>query len=229
VALDFDLEPEFLELYERCRDQSMASIERMYALYQSVDHIVSTGLTGDFAECGVWRGGSVMMMALTLLQKGATDRQIWLYDTFDGMTAPTLDDVQAMSGEAASAILASNPRDDTNPFWGVAARRVVEANLQQTGYPMHLFHWVEGDVLATLPEQAPEQIALLRLDTDWYASTRHELECLYPRLQVGGVIIIDDYGYWTGARKAVDGYLEQLDEPPFLSRIDYTGRLAIKR
>jgi O-methyltransferase len=228
VALDFDLEPEFMALYERCREQSMASIERMYALYQAVTHIVDIGITGDFVECGVWRGGSIMMMALTLLHKKAADRRIWLYDTFDGMTPPSCDDIQAMTGHAASTILTDNPRDLNNPFWGVAPRAVVEANLVKTGYPMDLFQWVEGDVAETLPTQAPQQLALLRLDTDWYESTRYELETLYPRLQTGGVMIIDDYGYWTGARKAVDGYFAGLERPPMLHRIDYTGRIAVK-
>jgi hypothetical protein len=79
-----------------------------------------------------------------------------------------------------------------------------------------------------LPEHAPEHLALLRLDTDWYESTRHELFTLYPRLSTGGVLIIDDYGHWDGARRAVDEYLEQQESPLLLNRIDYTGRVAIK-
>ena len=71
----------------------------------------------------------------------------------------------------------------------------------------------------------PERIALLRIDTDWYESTRHELVHLYPRLSPGGVLIIDDYGHWQGARKAVDEYFQA---GLFLNHIDYTGRLAIK-
>ena len=87
---------------------------------------------------------------------------------------------------------------------------------------------VPGLVEDTVPSQAPEVIALLRLDTDWYKSTWHELEHLYPRLSVGGVLIIDDYGHWEGARRAVDEFIEAKGLRLFLSRIDYTGRLAIK-
>ena len=94
-----------------------------------------------------------------------------------------------------------------------------------TGYPAERLHFVEGKVEDTIPEQAPERIALLRLDTDWYESTRHELEHLYPRLSPGGVLIIDDYGHWEGARQAVDEYFKG---EVYLHRIDYTGRLAIK-
>ena len=224
----FDVEPEFLELYEHCREQTMTSLERMHALWSATRYIVDNRLPGDFVECGVWRGGSVMLMAATLLQLGDTSRRLWLYDTFGGMTAPTADDVQAMSGRAASEILGEHARTPDDPFWGIASREVVERNLRGTGYPFERFHLVEGDVMATLPSTAPEQVALLRLDTDWYTSTRHELEQLYPRLVRGGVLIIDDYGYWRGARKATDEFLATLHPRPLLQRIDYTGRICVK-
>jgi hypothetical protein len=224
----FDLEPEFLALQERCAPRTMTSIERMYALHQATAHIVRTDVPGDLVECGVWRGGSVMLMALTLLALGVDDRTIWLYDTFAGMTPPAAEDVQVMTGEAAADVLATHPRDEEDPFWGVAPRTVVEDGLRTTGYPMDLFRFVEGDVLDTLPVEAPDGIALLRLDTDWYASTRHELEHLYPKLATGGVLLVDDYGYWAGARRATDEHLAGLDHPPLLQRIDYTGRMGIK-
>ena len=97
----FDLEPEFLDLYERCREQTMTSIERMYALYSATRYVIDNNIRGDFVECGVWRGGSVMLIAATLLQFGRHDRKIWLYDTFSGMTAPSADDTQSMSGRPA--------------------------------------------------------------------------------------------------------------------------------
>jgi hypothetical protein len=227
--LTFDLEPAFLRLYEQCRAETMTSIERMYAIYQAVEHVVRAGLPGDFAECGVWRGGSVMMMALAAAHFGDTSRAIHLYDTFAGMTEPSAADVQAQTGEAAADVLAAQPRDAANPFWALAPRETVEANLRRTGYPMDRFRLVEGDVLATLPAAAPPRLALLRLDTDWYASTRHELECLYPHLASGGVLIIDDYGYWAGSRKAVDDFFAHDPRRPLLHRTDFTGRVAVKR
>jgi len=89
-------------------------------------------------------------------------------------------------------------------------------------------HLVEGDVAQTLTHTVPETIALLRLDTDWYESTRIGLEVLYPRLAVGGVCILDDYGHWQGARKAVDDYFEALGHRPYMHTIDYSGRVFIK-
>jgi len=101
----------------------------------------------------------------------------------------------------------------------------VKRNMEATGYPPAQISYIKGKVEDTLPAEAPAQIAVLRLDTDWYESTRHELVHLYPRLSPGGVLIIDDYGYWTGARKAVDEYFR---DSLFLGRIDDTGRIAIK-
>jgi O-methyltransferase len=96
------------------------------------------------------------------------------------------------------------------------------------GYPGERLHFVAGDVAKTIPEHAPEAIALLRLDTDFYASTRHELEQLYPRLSPGGVLIIDDYGDWAGARKATDEYFATHKPQPLLIRVDVGARMGIK-
>jgi predicted O-methyltransferase YrrM len=104
----------------------------------------------------------------------------------------------------------------------------VQANMARTGFPAERTRFVQGDVGQTIPGEAPERIALLRLDTDWYESTRHELEHLYPRLQPGGVLIVDDYGHWAGAREAVDEYFAQHGIAILLNRIDYTGRIAVK-
>ncbi|MFC7470447.1 TylF/MycF/NovP-related O-methyltransferase [Actinomadura keratinilytica] len=94
-------------------------------------------------------------------------------------------------------------------------------------YPKERLHYVQGLVEKTVPAEAPEQISVLRLDTDWYASTRHELEHLYPRLVSGGVLLIDDYGYWQGSRRAVDEFLEATGERLLLLRMD-EGRIAVK-
>jgi len=227
-APQFDIEAEFLPLYESCKAATMTSFERMHALWASVRYLGRARIAGDIVECGVWRGGSMMLAAKTLLAAGDTARRLWLYDTFAGMPPPGEADVQAMTGRGAAAILRREPRDADNPFWGIAARAVVERNMGATGYPADRIVYVAGRVEATLPANRPERIALLRLDTDWYESTRHELEHLWPRLEPGGVLIIDDYGYWLGARRAVDEFFERLERPPLLARIDYTGRVAVK-
>jgi O-methyltransferase len=113
-------------------------------------------------------------------------------------------------------------------LWCIASLDDVRANLLSTGYPANQIHFVPGKVEQTIPKTLPERLALLRLDTDWYESTKHELEHLYPRLSNDGVLIIDDYGHWRGAREAVDEFFLR-SRHPLLHRLDYTGRLMLKR
>jgi O-methyltransferase len=220
-----DLEPEFIALYERCAPATMTSIERMYALYQAVRHVHAAAIPGDVVECGVWRGGSSMLAALTLDSLGDRERRVWLYDTFEGMPPPA-DVDRSLTGQHARDLLKRTDAAGDNTR-AVAGLDEVKANLAGTGYPSDHLHFVEGRVEDTIPAVAPEEISILRLDTDWYESTRHELRHLWPRLSPGGVLIIDDYGHWQGARRAVDEFLATV-EPVLLQRIDYTGRLALK-
>ncbi len=215
-----DLPPRFVELWKRIENYTMTSMERGYALYQAVRYLSSRGIPGAFIECGVWKGGSCMLACLTSLDEGRTDRDFYLYDTFTGMTEPTEHDRVAFSGRHVT-----ERWEDNFASWEVP-RDAVEKNLESTGYPKKRLRFVVGKVEETLEHTVPEKIALLRLDTDWYESTARELEILYPRLVPGGVLIIDDYGHFTGARKAVDEYFSQGDI--LLSRVDYTGRMGIK-
>jgi O-methyltransferase len=219
-----DMEPEFWPLHEACRAATRTSAERLYALYKAVEYIVSRDIPGDFVECGVWRGGSVMMMALALQQFGGVGRRLHCFDTFEGMPQPGPSDIRHDTGEAATDIL----QDRSHAFWAVAALDIVRENLTKTGYPAELITYCKGKVEDTLPGRAPDRIALLRLDTDWYESTRHELVHLYPRLAVGGVLIVDDYGFWRGARQATDEYFRQASDRILLNRVDNTGRIGIK-
>jgi O-methyltransferase len=204
---------------------TMTSPERILALRHAVRHVCRHGIAGDIVECGVWRGGSMMAAALTLLECGER-RRLHLFDTFAGMTPPTGVDRDLSGVPAADLLTAEDPL--AGATWCHSPLADVRANLASTGYPAELVRFVAGRVEETLPGEAPERIAILRLDTDWYESTRHELEHLYPRLAVGGVLIIDDYGHWEGARRAVDEYLAATGTRLFLTRIDYTGRLAVK-
>lgn len=210
------------------RPFTMTSSERIWSLLRAVDYVVDQPVEGAFVECGVWRGGSVMVMARRLLERGAEDRELWLYDTFAGMTAPTEDDVEATTGTTAQALLDTTDVGDGNNVWCIAGIDDVRANVASTGYAMERVRFVQGDVAVTLTEQVPERIALLRLDTDWYESTRIGLEVLYPRLSPGGVCILDDYGHWQGARKAVDEYFAQHGFRPLMHPIDFSGRIFLK-
>ena len=211
---------------------TMTGPARLLALIDAVRYCERRQVPGSLVECGVWRGGSVLAMILTLQELGTTERDIYLFDTFDGMTAPTEHDVSPLE-PPASATWAAAQADNQRPWSGMFdsstfnetdVRRIVLS----TGYPADRVHFVRGPVEETIPETLPNSLALLRLDTDWYASTRHELEHLYPLLNPGGVLIIDDYGHWDGARHAVDEYFKRQASPLLLNRIDYTGRIAVK-
>jgi hypothetical protein len=167
----------------------------------------------------------MMAVALTLLRLGVSDRDLYLFDTFSGMTAPTEEDVKH-SGERAADLLAEESPDAD--VWAIASIDQVREAVLGVGYPSERIHFVQGPVEETLPANAPNELALLRLDTDWYASTKHELVHLYPRLVSAGVLILDDYGYWQGARRAVDEYLAENDVTLLLNRIDNTARIALK-
>ncbi len=210
-----DFPPAFLYEREQVLPFSLSgsSIERDYALYESVRYIVAAGIIGDIVECGVWAGGSAALAARTVQVIGA-DRRIWLYDTFGEFPYP---------GEHDEWYGGERHRRE-GPYFTTPSLEEVQANMASTGHDDVVF--IKGLVEETIPAQAPKEIALLRLDTDWYQSTRHELEHLYPRLSSGGVLIIDDYGHFEGARRAVDEYFH--DQPVLLNRVDYTGRLVIK-
>lgn len=217
-------------IVRRAQPHTMTGPLRLVALVDAVRHCVRAGRKGAFVECGVWRGGSVLAMALTLLELDAADREIYLYDTFEGMTEPTERDTSPYQ-EPASKTWRDSGGEPWKDFLFDGERNSVEAVrelLAGAGYPEGLLRFVEGPVERTVPATVPDRIALLRLDTDWYESTWHELEHLYPRLVPGGVLIVDDYGHWDGCRRAVDEYFATVAEPVLLNRIDYAGRIAIK-
>lgn len=229
-----DLEPAFQKLWQRVRGYTMTSIERGYSLYSGIRYICQQGIPGALAECGVWRGGSSMLIALTLHALGESVRDLYLYDTFEGMPYPGEKDVISSTGASVRERWESIEENGRIPFedWKVGLDE-VRSNMAATGYPVEKVHMIAGMVEKTLTAQEhkpPAELSLLRLDTDWYDSTRVELEQLYPRLSRGGVLIIDDYGHFDGARLAVDEFFASLPvrERPFLHRIDYTGRICIK-
>jgi len=214
---------EFWNIYELCKPFTMTSVERMYALYSSVKYILTNDVPGSFVECGVWRGGSSMLIAQMLMNRNITDRKIYLYDTFEGMTEPTHNDVDISGKDAAAQF------KEIEGGWCLADLADVQQNMGRTHYPSESIVYVKGKVEDTIPATMPaDAIALLRLDTDWYESTKHELNHLYPKLITKGVLIIDDYGHWEGCKKAVDEYFSEHQINLLLNRIDYTCRVGIK-
>ena len=223
-----DLPDEFRALHERCAPYTMTSVERMYAVYEAARYVTRAGIPGDYVECGVWRGGSSMMAALAFDAAGDPARAMWLFDTFEGMSEPTERD-RAFDADDPVGKEWDRIKEEGSIVLARASLDDVRQSVQEAGIAPDRFDYVVGKVEDTLPARAPERIALLRLDTDWYESTRHELEHLWPRLSPGGVLIVDDYGHWAGAREAVDEYFGARADAPLLTRIDYTGRLAVKR
>lgn len=241
-----DLTEEEKQLCVTVGPYTMAGPERIVALANAIRYVTANDIPGAVVECGVWRGGSMMAAALTLLALGKPTRELYLFDTFEGMSPPEEVDRDVL-GRSGADLLAKTPRvADFSPrvtdfskwalspenatfnMWCIASVGHVTANLEATGYPMNLIHLVPGLVEDTLPLRAPEVISVLRLDTDWYGSTKHELEQLYERLSPGGVLILDDYGNWQGCRKAADEFFAGRSLKPLLHRIDFTGRCCVK-
>lgn len=214
-------------IIRKVRPYTLTSHERIVSLLRSVDYLHEQGIGGDIVECGVYKGGSIMAAVLQLMLRGDTQRDIHLYDTFEGMAQPgdadvDLHDVPAMDTFTQMRI------DENSSNWARAGLTDVRNAVASTGYPIERFKFIKGRVEDTLPNILPDKIALLRLDTDWYESTHHELAHLYPRLVPGGILIIDDYGHYKGCEKAVDEFIAGLGYPLFLGRIDYTARIAVK-
>ncbi len=223
--------PEFAVLWEKAQPFTMTSAERGYALWSAVNTTIENGLPGCFVECGVWRGGSSMLIALTLLSLGVRDRDIYLFDTFEGMTPPGEHDIDLTGTSAEELMQGSMGESVAELVRAAAGLDGVRAAMESTGYDMSRVHFIQGDVSKTLPVTQTLGIALLRLDTDFYDSTLAELHHLYPRLALGGVLIIDDYGHWAGSRRAVEDYFSNPAngyKRPMLWSIDYTGRGAVK-
>lgn len=226
IPLDFSSSQK--ALLKQVRPYTMTSNERVAVLETAVCHVVAQNYPGAFVECGVAKGGSTMAMAYTLLELGISDRDLYLYDTFEGMPEPE-DADRGRFGEAAVRSWRKRRDADGNSTWINHGEDEVRTNLALTGYPEARLHFVKGKVEDTLPAAAPPgAIALLRLDTDWYASTKAELDHLYPKLVRGGIVIIDDYFRWQGARKAVDEYSAQNRIPIFWVRVDDSSVIGVK-
>jgi O-methyltransferase len=217
-----NVEPAFLAAFAKFGRLSTAPADAAYALWQAVEYVVRCDVPGDFVECGVFRGGSTGLAAAAFAHFGGRPRQLYLYDTYEGMTAPTARDVD----------FAGRTPQEHLKTWGASTIgqmanspiEQVRANVLQSGLPAERFVFVKGRVEETIPGTVPPgPIAILRLDTDWYESTRHELVHLFPRLASGGVLIVDDYGFWKGSRDACDEYFKEHGIRILLSRVDRAG------
>lgn len=216
-----------LQIWQKVEPFTMTSLERVVCMIDATEYITTNNIPGAIVECGVWRGGSTMAAAISLKMNDKTARDIYLYDTFDGMTSPDEMDIRH-DGVSAEEILKNRPKTLDDYYSAFSPLENVKNNIFSTDYPKDKIHFVVGKVEDTIPDTCPDEIAILRLDTDWYSSTHHELVHLYPKISPGGILIIDDYGWWKGARQAVDEYFSTLHPAPFLNRIDESGRSCVK-
>ena len=216
----------FASIYNACRPYTLTAPYRILAMHKASHYVAQNRIPGAVVECGVWRGGSMMIAALTLLKAGDFRPELHLFDTFEGMSEPTARDVDGR-GHPIAATLAKTPKA-MDSLWAVASLEDVKANLARTGYPSDRLHYIKGKVEETLHACAPQAISLLRIDVDWYEPTLHCLRTLYPRLVAGGVLILDDYTDWPGARQAVDEYFAGVSPAPLLIPVDNSARLAVK-
>lgn len=200
---------------------TMTSIERINELFNSLEYIRTNKIDGDFVECGVWKGGNILGIMEYLYYHNMTDRIVWMYDTFQGMTQPEDIDVD-LRNQKASDIL--------EQVLCYSSINEVKKNLSSSKFPSSNLRYVVGDICETLnyENNLPRKISLLRLDTDWYQSTKKEMDVLYPLLSNEGVLIVDDYGHWQGSKKAVDEYFLNKGLKPIIEKIDYTGIKIIK-
>lgn len=210
------------EIVIKTQKYTMTSPVRVVQLIRAIDYLEQNKISGDIVECGVWRGGSIMA-AILALNKYESIRNIRLYDIFSGMSEPTHKD-RKYDGETAKIIA---KREGSH--WCNASLREVKTNISTMQYDHSKIEFIKGKVEETISEKnTGSAIALLRLDTDWYESTKHELKYLFPKLVKGGVLIIDDYGHWNGCRLAVDEYFKENNIKILLSRVDYTCRIGVK-
>ena len=208
---------------------SMVSVERLWAVISATKYLVENNIDGDMVECGVWRGGCSIAIARTLKKLGS-NKKVYLFDTFEGMTKPTSFDRNALTKDLAIKKFKKLQKDNHNKWCYASLDDVKNSFMKYNLLDMAVF--IKGDVNSTLNDlkNLPEKISLLRLDTDWYESTKKELDILYPLLQRKGVLMVDDYGHWEGAQKAVDEYIRKIQtgSKPMQWVLDYTGRGYIK-
>ncbi len=223
---DYPLEN--ISIIKQVNETTMTSAARVNTLINAVKYISENKINGAIVECGVWKGGSIMAAALTLNLLDEQSREIYLYDTFSGMSQPGTHDISSSRGSSIEKKFQESRVSDDLSTWCYSPVEEVKNNVFSTNYPQHLFKFVEGKVEDTIPNVMPDSIALLRLDTDWYESTKHELVHLYPLLVKSGILIIDDYGHFEGAKQAVDEFISENKLQVFLNRVDYSCRLIIK-
>lgn len=206
---------------------TMTSFESMVTLALACKYIVENQISGDFVEAGVWRGGSSIVAKRFL----TGERSYYLFDTYAGMTEPTIHDYRVGASSNTSTVEHwKKLSNTTHNEWVFANLEEVEKNFRNFKLFDGSINFIKGNVLETLvSSNLPKNISLLRLDTDFYDSTLIELQVLWPRLVSGGILILDDYGHWDGARRAVDEYFQNEKDLLMVPIAGGGGRIILKK
>lgn len=225
IELEED-EKNFIEFISK-NELSMCSKEKLVSTLLSCKNVVKNNISGDFVECGVWRGGNSLIAAF-IFNKYQSNKKIYLFDTFEGMTPPTEDEFHLLSKK--KSINTFQEYKNKSIQWCGASIDEVKKNFKNLNLLNENIIFIKGDVSQTLMKYNKniQKISVLRLDTDFYESTKIELKYLYPKVETSGLIILDDYGHWSGSKKAVDEFFEVNNIHPFLIPIDYAARIMIK-
>ena len=222
------LSKKFLENYNKSKDLSSFNLEFFLFLELSLDYLFKRNrIEGDIVECGVFKGANCRFICDYLKSINYENINIFLYDTFEGMPCASSNDINIFTKKNYNFYLKKMQKNnEVDNFYKYENIENVKKLLFQTNYNKNKIHFIKGLVEETIPKTIPNKISLLILDTDYYDSTKHELQHLYPLVEKGGIIIIDDYGTWSGVKKAVDEYFDNLND--FKSFIDHKTIFLIK-
>ena len=224
--LPVEIEDNIKDIIKVCSKYSMTGEKRMYLLSEAIKEVKRQNLEGDFLECGIWKGGNIILFKkLNILYN--LKKNIYAYDTFEGMPASNEFDKDYNENFASDLMSKEEKNSNLNNIHCYSPYEEVVNNISKYVEVSNI-KFIKGKVEETLLENIniPKKISILRLDTDFYSSTKIELEVLYNRLVKGGILIIDDYGHWKGARKAVDEFFNGKE---WLHYVDYTCRYIIKK
>ena len=215
-----------LNMFEKLKEISLTSLPNKWSLYQSLSYIKENNIEGDIVETGVFKGANLVLIN-DFLNKFDIDKKIYAYDTFQGQPKPSNLDFD-YKGNSMIKKFSNLDKKDTNSVY--CSLENVKKNIEKySNNNLNKIIFIKGKVEETLnyEKNVPSKISLLRLDTDFYDSIKKSLEVLYPKLIKGGVLIIDDYGHFKGAKIAVDNYFQD-KKSIWMHRVDYTCRLMIK-
>lgn len=210
------------DLIDLCKNFSMTTDIRMWALLNSLKKILSENIEGEIVECGIWKGGNIILIK-KFMERYNLKKKIYCYDTFEGMYETSKEDRELSTNIDAKEII-----NDDHKYVCESSFQQTENNIKKNVNNMNDIFFIKGKVEDTLKvnKNIPEKISICRLDTDYYSSTKIELEKLYSRISKGGVLIVDDYGHWSGSKKAVDEFFK--DKFIMKHYVDYACRLIIK-